>query len=153
MNIWLVTKMTLQFSGERTAFSVDSAAATGYVHAGEGNQVRCQDFPGSAVGKNLHAKAGDTGLIPGLGRLHMPCRNYGACALEPACCSYWSYTPRARTLQQEEPRWETCAPQRRVALLTAARGKPVQSNTAKINNEIFLKMWCQFHITETIAGW
>ena len=72
MNIWLVTKMTLQFSGERTAFSVDSAAATGYVHAGE---MRCQDIPGSAVDKNLPAKAGDTGLILGLGRLHMPWGN------------------------------------------------------------------------------
>ena len=30
------------------------------------------DFPGGAVVKNLPANAGDTGLIPALGRSHMP---------------------------------------------------------------------------------
>ena len=30
------------------------------------------DFPGGPVGKNLPGGAGDTGLIPGLGRFHMP---------------------------------------------------------------------------------
>ena len=30
------------------------------------------DFPGGAVVKNLPANAGDTGLIPGPGRSHMP---------------------------------------------------------------------------------
>ena len=30
------------------------------------------DFPGGAVDKNLLANAGDTGLIPGPGRFHMP---------------------------------------------------------------------------------
>ena len=29
------------------------------------------DFPGGPVAKNLPASAGDTGLIPGLGRFHM----------------------------------------------------------------------------------
>ena len=29
------------------------------------------DFPGGTVDKNLPAYAGDTGLIPGLGRSHM----------------------------------------------------------------------------------
>ena len=33
------------------------------------------DFPGGAVLKNLPANAGDTGLIPGLGRSHMPQSN------------------------------------------------------------------------------
>ena len=30
------------------------------------------DFPGGPVVKNPLANAGDTGLIPGLGRFHMP---------------------------------------------------------------------------------
>ena len=33
------------------------------------------DFPGGTVVKNLPANAGDTGLIPGLGRSHMPWSN------------------------------------------------------------------------------
>ena len=33
------------------------------------------DFPGGAVVKNLPANAGDTDLIPGLGRSHMPWSN------------------------------------------------------------------------------
>ena len=36
---------------------------------------RARDFPGGAVLKNLPAKAGDTGLIPGPGRSHMPQTN------------------------------------------------------------------------------
>ena len=34
-----------------------------------------RDFPGGAVVKNLPANAGDMGLIPGLGRSHMPRSN------------------------------------------------------------------------------
>ena len=30
------------------------------------------DFPGGPVVKNLHSYAGDMGLLPDLGRLHMP---------------------------------------------------------------------------------
>ena len=33
------------------------------------------DFSGGAVVKNLPANAGDTALIPGLGRSHMPLSN------------------------------------------------------------------------------
>ena len=33
------------------------------------------DLPDSALDKNLSASAGDSGLIPGLGRFHMPHRN------------------------------------------------------------------------------
>ena len=39
-----------------------------------------KDFPGGTLDKNPPANAGDTGLIPGLGRSHMPwshmCHNY-----------------------------------------------------------------------------
>ena len=34
-----------------------------------------QDFPGGPVQKNPPARAGDTGLIPGPGRFHMPWSN------------------------------------------------------------------------------
>ena len=34
-----------------------------------------KDFPGGAVVKNPPANAGDTGLIPGPGRSHMPRNN------------------------------------------------------------------------------
>ena len=34
-----------------------------------------KDFPGGTMDKNLPAKAGDTGSIPGPGRLHMPLGN------------------------------------------------------------------------------
>ena len=33
------------------------------------------DVPGGTVDKNLPANAGDTGLTPSLGRLHMPQSN------------------------------------------------------------------------------
>ena len=33
------------------------------------------DLPGSTVDRNLPANAGDTGLIPGLGRFHKPQSN------------------------------------------------------------------------------
>ena len=34
-----------------------------------------QDFPGGRVDRNSPANTGDTGLIPGLGRFHMPQSN------------------------------------------------------------------------------
>ena len=40
-----------------------------------------RDFPGGTMDKNLPANTGDTGLIPGLGRFHMPRGNL-ACALQ-----------------------------------------------------------------------
>ena len=38
-------------------------------------KTHLRDFPGGAVVENPPANAGDTGLIPGLGRSHMP-RSY-----------------------------------------------------------------------------
>ena len=37
--------------------------------------LKCWDFPGGAVVKNLPAKAGDMGSIPGPGRSHTPRTN------------------------------------------------------------------------------
>ena len=39
------------------------------------DQKPSQGFPGGLVVKNLPANIGDTGLIPGLGRSHMPLSN------------------------------------------------------------------------------
>ena len=51
-------------------------------------------FPGGSVVKNLPASAGDTGLIPGPGRSHVPrsnqarvCHTTEAAALEPVLCN------------------------------------------------------------------
>ena len=41
------------------------------------------------MARNPPANAGDTGMIPGLGRFHMPWGN-SATATEPVCCIYWS---------------------------------------------------------------
>ena len=56
--------------------------------------------------KNPLANAGNTGLIPGSGRIHMcraaksMCHNYWAKALEPDCCTYWA---------QCHNYWNSCA--------------------------------------------
>ena len=87
-------------------------------------------FPGGEVDKNMPANAGDTGLIPGPGRSHMPRSNYARApqllslrsrAREPQLLSLCAKTteahaPRARALQQEKPlQWEARTRQRRVA--------------------------------------
>ena len=38
-------------------------------------KINIRDFPGGAVVKNPPTNAGDTGLIPGPGRSHMPWSN------------------------------------------------------------------------------
>ena len=45
-----------------------------------------QDFPGDTVARNLPASAGDTGMIPGPGRFHMP---HGA--TKPMQHEYWAH--------------------------------------------------------------
>ena len=73
------------------------------------------DFPGGAVVKNLPTNAGDTGLIPGLGRSHMPRSNQArapqllslcSTARVPQLLSLHATTtearaPRTHALQQE----------------------------------------------------
>ena len=60
--------------------------------------IPSRDFPGGPVGKNPPANAGDTGLIPGLGRPYVLQNNKCPCATatEVACL-------RAHALQQEKP--------------------------------------------------
>ena len=55
------------------------------------------DFPDGPAVKNLPADAGYMGLIPGLGRFHMPQSNQ---VCEPQLLSPHS---RAHALQQEKP--------------------------------------------------
>ena len=69
-----------------------------------------QDFPGGPMVRNLPANEGGTGLMPGLGRFHMPpgnrahvrqllsphSRSFESQLMKPAC-------PRAYTPQQEKP--------------------------------------------------
>ena len=73
----------------------------------QGNQLKKKSwgFPGGSVVKNLLANTGDTGSIPGLGRLHMP-RSSEACG--PQLLSLCS---RAREPQLLKPmRSRACAP-------------------------------------------
>ena len=45
------------------------------------------DFPGGTVDKNLPANTGDTGLIPGPGRSHVPQRNQAHAPQRMSLCS------------------------------------------------------------------
>ena len=61
--------------------------------------------------KNLPANTGDTGLIPGLGRVHMPQNNWAPAQLESLSHNYWAYMlqllksahPKARMLELLSP--------------------------------------------------
>ena len=66
--------------------------------------------PGGTVARNSPANAGDTGMIPGLGRFHMPWATQpqplGLCAAATE-----ARTPRAWAPQQEKSlQWEAHAP-------------------------------------------
>ena len=58
-------------------------------------------FPGGSVVKNLPANAGDTGLIPGLGRSHLLRSNWEAQLLSLRATTTKANVPRACALQQE----------------------------------------------------
>ena len=77
-----------------------------------------QSFPDSSVGKNLTARTGDMGPIPGPKRSHMLQNNYAWAQLLSLCSRAWELQllkpthPRAHALQQEKPpQWEVHAPQ------------------------------------------
>ena len=61
-------------------------------------------LPGVTVDKNLPANAGDTGLIPGPGRFHMPRSNWAheLQLLNLRAITTEDYAPRA-FMQQEKP--------------------------------------------------
>ena len=58
-------------------------------------KTTARDFPGGPAVKNLSVNIGDTGLIPGLGRFHMPQSN-SACA--PRLLRPCVATPEAHVL-------------------------------------------------------
>ena len=66
-------------------------------------KILCRDFPGGPVVQNPPCNAKDTGLIPDLGRLHMPVpHRCGACAVEPTPQSP-CHTTREATAPREDP--------------------------------------------------
>ena len=77
-----------------------------------------EDFPGGAVDKSVPANAGDTGLIPDLGRFHRPWSNQASAPQQLSLCAETAEAlwPTAHTRPQEKPlQWEAHTPQWRVA--------------------------------------
>ena len=100
--------------------------------------------------KNLPDNAGDVGLIPGLGRLHMPQCKYTQwpTITERVWLNYWSppaiesagHNHWARTLRWEKPRhWEACIPQLRVIPDRCHYRKPICSSEDPAQPKIILK--------------
>ena len=101
-------------------------------------------FLDGAVVKNPLVYMGDMGLIPGLGRSHVPWSNWARVPQLLSPCS------RARGLQQEKPpQWEAAHHNQRGAPLTAARENSAQP---KMNQSIkfFSK---RISDRETCAQW
>ena len=87
------------------------------------------DFPGGAVVRNPPANAGDTGLIPGLGRSHMP-RSSQIC--EPQLLSLLS---RAREPQLLSPRAQSPCSATREATAMRSLGTTTKSSPRSLQLE------------------
>ena len=87
------------------------------------HQESREDFPDGAVDKNLPANAGDTGSIPGSGKIPHAVDQLNLCATttepllsSPQAATPEAHLPRAQAPQQEKPlQWEDHTPQQRVA--------------------------------------
>ena len=94
------------FGAASRAWSV-TQAKIGSVHIKEHGSAMStrRDFPGGPEVKNSPSSRGDMGLIPGLGRLHMPQGNLGLCitTAEPVYQS-----PRAATAELMPNSWNPC---------------------------------------------
>ena len=98
-------------------------------------------FPGGAVSKNLPAGAGDTGLIPGPKRSHVPRSSW---ALVPQllnqrsrACKPKLLSPRAATAEARSPR--ACGPQQEKPSQWEAGAlqlEPMQSNEDPVQPKI-----------------
>jgi len=80
----------------------------------DSSRIESRDSSGGIMYKNPSANAGDMGLIPGSGRLHMLWRNWAhePQLLSPCASTTDPQVPRACAPQQEKPpQWETQAPQ------------------------------------------
>ena len=122
----MVLSLFLKFSTATLHFSHSESAFTFLKESGHWN------FPGGPLVKNLPAHAGDMGLMPRLGRLHVPQGN------QAMHCSYWAHAPGARAFQQEKPpQWEAHAPQLqsspRLWQLVKAHMQRQRPSTAKNN--------------------
>ena len=109
-------------------------------------QSPAKGFPGDSMAKNLPANAGNTGLISGLGRFHMPRSN--------SAHGPWLLSPRATTTEAHVPQ-SLCSTTREAPAtrsprtttteqhpLTATGEKSVQQwrlSKAKINNYICIR--------------
>ena len=71
-------QVSLKTKNETAIRSSDSTP--GHVSGENSNSKRYMDFPGGPAVRNLPASAGDTGSIPGLGRLRE--------AIKPVCHNY-----------------------------------------------------------------
>ena len=62
-------------------------------------------MPGGTVDKNPPANAGDTGLIPALGRFHMlqKTKDHASQLLSPRATTTEAHEPRVHALQRETP--------------------------------------------------
>ena len=79
-----------------------------------GLRIIFSDIPGGPGVKNLHANAGDTGSISGLGKVHLPQGNcLGATTTNLMCHNYWNPQVREpRLCYKEKPlQWEAYEPQ------------------------------------------
>ena len=76
-----------------------------------------RDFPGDAMDRNSPARAGDMGLIPGLGRFHMPCNSWacGPQLVSPRSATGETTAVRSPHHNEEQP------------LLAATGRRPVPS--------------------------
>jgi len=91
---------------------------------GKKNTTEVMGFPGGPLVKNPSANAGDTGLMPGPGRVHILWRNQARAPqlLSPSTKTTEARAPRACAPRREKPlRREARAPQRRAALLGTTR--------------------------------
>ena len=69
------------------------------------DQKPSQGFPGGLMVKNLPANTGDTGLIPGPGRFHVPQSNKAHATQLLSSCAITTEAgaPTAHALQQKKP--------------------------------------------------
>ena len=97
--------------------------------------------------KNPPANAEDMGLIPDLGRFHMPW-NIQACvpqlqsshSVEVSNCDYWARMPRACALQQEKSvQWETHTPQLESSAPSLQLEKAQQQRPSTIKKKNLIK--------------
>ena len=77
--------------------------STPKIHKTFESRIWHRDFPGGPVVKNLPAKAGDMGSIPGPGRFHMPQSNEAVCHNYQSLCALKLMLFTKRSHHNEKP--------------------------------------------------